>query len=252
MQDDISLIPARERTLPPGCRLVEGDCFAYMAGVDDGEVDHVISDPPYGETTHKGARTTKSGPEFGAEKLVHFDSITDDQFIDLCRTAVRVAKRWVVMTCEWRHAVAAEQALPKEFVRCGVWVKPDSMPQLTGDRPGTGWEAVLMLHRQGKKRWNGGGHHAVWTHLCERGKHPTQKPLPLLREWVRQFTDPGDLILDPFAGSGTTGEAALLEGRRCVLVEKDPKFADVIRARLDKPFPKPPLRDRKTGDEVIF
>lgn len=246
------LLP-RDRTLPPGCELIRGDCFGWLEDAADGAVDHVFSDPPYGEQTHKGAQTTKKKDGgFATEKLVHFDSITDDQFLWVCRRCVRAAKRWVVMTCEWRHAVAAERELGKEFVRLGVFLKPDASPQFTGDRPGTGWEAVLVLHREGKKRWNGGGHHAVWSHNCERGLHPTQKPVALLRQWVRQFTDPGELILDPFAGSGTTGEAALREGRRCLLIEKDEKFADVIRGRLDRPFPPPPKTDRKTGDEVLF
>lgn len=64
--------------------------------------------------------------------------------------------------------------------------------------------------------------------------HPTVKPLALLRWLVRLVTPPGGLVLDPFAGSGTTGEAALLEGFRSVLVELDDKHGELIRLRLDK------------------
>jgi hypothetical protein len=118
-------------------------------------------------------------------------------------------------------------------IRCGVWLKPDSAPQFTGDRPGTGWEAVLILHREGKKSWNGGGHHATWVHGVERNNvHPTQKPLALVRKWVRDFTDPGDLILDPFGGSGTTAVAATHEGRRCLIVEKEERYCTIIRHRV--------------------
>ena len=62
-------------------------------------------------------------------------------------------------------------------------------------------------------------------------KHPTVKPIQLMRWLVRLITPPGGLVLDPFAGSGTTGVAALAEGMRAVLIERDPTFAEDIRIR---------------------
>lgn len=66
--------------------------------------------------------------------------------------------------------------------------------------------------------------------------HPTVKPLDLMRWLVRLVTPPGGLVLDPFAGSGTTAEACIVEGFRCVLIEKDQPYAELIRKRLDKPI----------------
>jgi site-specific DNA-methyltransferase (adenine-specific) len=65
--------------------------------------------------------------------------------------------------------------------------------------------------------------------------HPTVKPLALMRWLVRLVTPPGGLVLDPFAGTGTTGQACALEGFRCVLAEKDPDSAELARVRLSKP-----------------
>ena len=53
---------------------------------------------------------------------------------------------------------------------------------------------------------------------------------------VRLVTPPGGLVLDPFAGSGTTAEACIVEGFRCVLIEKDPAYAELVRTRLRKPI----------------
>lgn len=64
--------------------------------------------------------------------------------------------------------------------------------------------------------------------------HPTVKPVPLKRWLVRLVTPPGGLVCDPFAGSGTTGEACIVEGFRCVLIEKDPASVELIRTRLRK------------------
>lgn len=214
-------------------RVICGDALEVLPTLPDGCVDHVITDPPYSEKIHSGARSTRPGVDLTVVKLVTFASIDDDAFLALSRESIRVARRWVFMTCDWRHAARAEREMPLEFIRCGVWVKPDAAPQFTGDRPGAGWEAILILHRKGRKRWNGGGHHATWSHGVERSNvHPTQKPIALVRKWVRDFTDPGDLILDPFAGSGTTGVAAIAEGRRCILIERDPTYAELCRKRV--------------------
>lgn len=66
--------------------------------------------------------------------------------------------------------------------------------------------------------------------------HPTVKPVDLMAWLVRLVTPPGGLVLDPFAGSGTTAEACIVEGFHCVLVEKDPAYAELIRTRLRKPI----------------
>jgi hypothetical protein len=65
---------------------------------------------------------------------------------------------------------------------------------------------------------------------------PTVKPLDLMRWLVRLITPPGGTVLDPFAGTGTTGEAALIEGFRSVLVERDPSAVELIKTRLSKPI----------------
>jgi DNA modification methylase len=201
------------------------DCMEVLPTHAD--VDHVITDPPYGEATHKGARTMAHK---GA--LIDFSHISDGQFMSVVDHSVRLGRRWVVMTCEWRHAAALEHSA-KPLVRLGVWIKPNGAPQFTGNRPGQGWEAVAILHRNGRKRWNGGGHHAVWQNNIVSGNHPTEKPVALLSKWVQQFTDAGETILDPFMGSGTTGVAAVQMGRRFIGIERDPRHFDTACRRIE-------------------
>lgn len=202
-----------------------GDCLELLPMLP--KVDCVITDPPYGEKTHSGART-----DSGETKLIEFSSIDDETFQRVCKLSVEAARRWVIMTCEWRHAANAENAgLP--VIRVGVWIKPNGMPQMTGDRPAMGWEAVLMLHREGKKRWNGGGNPAVWTFNKENGEHPTTKPQPLLRKWLQQFTDKEETILDPFCGSGSTGVACVGMGRHFIGIEIEPKYFDIACERIE-------------------
>jgi DNA modification methylase len=66
--------------------------------------------------------------------------------------------------------------------------------------------------------------------------HPTVKPLDLMRWLIRLVTPPGGVVLDPFAGSGTTGEAAIHEHKRAILIEREPTYLPLIVSRLSKPM----------------
>ena len=71
--------------------------------------------------------------------------------------------------------------------------------------------------------------------------HPTPKPVELIRRIVETTTNPGDVILDPFAGSGTTGEACIKTGREFILIEKDPKYVAIIEKRIRATQPPLPM-----------
>jgi site-specific DNA-methyltransferase (adenine-specific) len=220
-----SILPATLKKQIGDSVIYRADSFEIMPALND--VDVILTDPPYNSKTHKGARSARSL----AKSQIDFDSLSDNQFIEFCANAITLARRWVVMSCAWQHAARLDEAgVP--LVRLGVWHKPNGAPQFTGDRPGTGWEAIAILHREGRKRWNGGGHHAVWVCNVERGPHPTQKPLPLLLDWVTKFSEPGETILDPFMGSGTTGVACEMLGRKFIGIEKDPKYFAMACERI--------------------
>ena len=216
--------------------LWHGDCRDVMANLGDRSVDCVITDPPYDARTHKGAKTNK-GAGHGV-KAVHFDAFTHERQIETFAELARITRRWVVTTLATSTAFRFDLDPPPGLrcLRVGAWVKPNPMPQISCDRPGQGWEPILFLHREDvKPTWNGGGRHGVWTHPVVQGEgHPTVKPLPMVADWVRLFTDPGDLILDPFAGSGTTLRAAKDEGRRAIGVELDERYCEVIAKRLSQ------------------
>lgn len=230
--------------------LVLGDCLEGMARLADRSVDHVISDPPYSEWTHAKVRRGGSvhvpdategvkRPVISTSKVLGFAALSDETRNAAAVQFARLCRRWVLVftddqgIAEWRYSL---EAAGLENVRVGAWVKPGACPQFTGDRPATGWEAIVIAHRPGKKRWNGGGKHGVWTFPIVSGGsdrlHTTQKPEALMEALVRDFTDPGDLILDPFAGSGTTGVAALRNGRRFIGWERDPKYHAIATKRL--------------------
>jgi len=215
--------------------IYHADCREVLPTLE--RVDHVITDPPYSEATHSGARSLVDDKRYGGtgENVVRIDfgSTSADEIRAVFEAAS--PRRWTIATIDWRHMLPLEQCPPSgsRFVRFGVWVKPNGAPQFTGDRPATGWEAIAFLHADaGKMRWNGGGKRAVWTFVTAHAEHPTAKPLSLMCALISDFTDPGDLILDPFGGSGTTARAAKDLGRRCILIEREERWAEVAAKRM--------------------
>jgi DNA modification methylase len=235
------------------------DCLDVMMQANDQSVDHVLTDPPYSDALYERFRTNanrgpraigkrggvskagnkactswdqgKSAALLGARLIGAIDEILEPAAYHF----MRLSRRWVVTFHDCEIAHRWRFAFGPSYVRSGVWVKTNPVPQLSGDRPGQGFEPVTIAHRKGRKRWNGGGKAAVWRHAAEtsskRPDHPCPKPLSLMRELIEQFTDPDDLVLDPFCGSGTTGVAALELGRRFVGIERNPKFAALARRR---------------------
>lgn len=228
--------------------VVEGDCHTQL--VCGGRlVDHVISDPPYSQRTSDNARTNKNkAPQSEAHSFISFggvDAQCEARFLSGC------AKRWAVAFCALEQLGDYERGAGASWVRAGVWAKPDGAPQFTGDRPAQSAEGVAIMHAPGRKRWNGGGGRALWTFSVVQSRadfdHPTPKPVDLMLRLIEQFTDPGEVVLDPFCGSGTTGVACLRLGRRFIGIEKDAHYAAVARERLAAEAQGLTLRDARAG-----
>ena len=220
--------------------LYHGDCREVLASLDDQSIDCVITDPPYSDRTHEMTRSNSNGAKRHGNRVLSgtfgFDSITAEDLSEVMTECGRISRRWVVANMDYRHAFAFTETPPRglRLLRVGVWVKTNPNPQISGDRPAQGWEAIAYMHRTDlRPSWNGGGRAAnfVMPNAQNHG-HPTTKPLDMVRQFVQWFTNPGDVILDPFSGSGTTLRAAVDEGRRAIGVELDERYCEVIAKRL--------------------
>lgn len=224
------------------------DCLDEQYGLPSlptDSIDVTITDPPFEAECHTLQRRTKRAGADGSwnsfeNEALSFAAITPEIRAAVAREIARVTKRWVIVFCqieaamEWRRVFEAEGLVYK---RTGLWIKPDGQPQYTGDRPGMGYETILCMHKKGRSRWNGGGRHGVWTFnkigpMDRKRIHETQKPVALMEALVRDFSDPGEVILDPFTGSATTGVAAKRLGRSFRGWEMDETWAQKAAARL--------------------
>ena len=238
----------------PWC-VVHADNADVLPLIPDRGVTHVITDPPFTSRTSKNARTNHNwAPQSDAHAFIDFDGVIPGEFVS---KILRVSSRWVVAFCALEqlgeYATAAGE---KQWVRAGVWGKPDGAPKFTGDRPAQAAEGIAIMHRPGKMRWNGGGSRGLWLHSVVQSRaefdHPTPKPLDLMLDLVELFTDPGDVVLDPFCGSGTTGVACIRLGRRFIGIEKNAKYATVAQERLAAESQGLNLRDARAGQLPMF
>lgn len=217
------------------------DPVAGLASLADDSIDIIATDPPYNEHVDANSLRGRGRRPGGVKKDLGFAPIGVGEMEVLADQFVRVCKRWVLVFCaeeqahDWRGALTSAGL---EYVRCGIWLKDGATPQFTGDRPGQAFEAIVIAHRPGKKRWNGGGKLGVWrssTAYREQDAmiHTTQKPESLMRALLADFSEPGEVVLDPFMGSGTTGAAARSMGRGFVGWEINDRYFGAAQSRIE-------------------
>jgi hypothetical protein len=220
-----------------------GDCREILPTLE--AVDHSIFDAPYAPRAMHNARSQKNITHRRDGKIYEFgySALDRDTRVSVAREVARLTQRWVASWCDiesahrWRGCLVSSGL---RYVRTGVWVRENGAPQFSGDRPAQGVEACVITHRDGcRMRWNGGGRPASWIGPIVNAngagrEHSSPKPEWLMVQQVAQFTDIGDLILDPFGGSGTTAVAAKRLGRRCILIEREEKYCEVAAKRLSQ------------------
>lgn len=213
----------------PGWSLTLGDCLQGMRRLADSSVDVVITDPPYEAEAHeKGKRQGKPsgrgkeerGKQYErvADQEFDFKPITNDERIAVSLEFGRVARVAVAVFCQVEGAMLWRAALELGglvYRRTIPWVKPDAMPCLHGRWPGQAMEAIVLAMKPGAVVPIG-GKARYYNSMRSRGDaraHDTAKPLSLMMQMVEDFSEPGQSILDAYAGSGTTGVAAIAQGR---------------------------------------
>ena len=197
--------------------LIQGDCLDILPTL--GRVDAVITDPPYGinvDTSWLSALHVQRGkPANKSDALL----VNDNGLLDV--HWLYEFKKWLVFGFPYIQAPMATGWL--------VW---DKWPGVNGGGLGNpiemaatnGWKGFKIL----RVLWAGYYRDAGEV----RYEHPTQKPLRLIREIIETITQPGDLILDPFMGSGTTLRAAKDLGRKAIGIEVDERYCEIAAKRL--------------------
>ena len=222
-------------------QVITGDCLDVLPTLAAGSVDAVITDPPYGIAYASSWKTRMNGEprntraNFGSD-VFNADWIPDAYYLLKEDAYLYCFTRWDVIHL-WRDAfIAAGFRVGQRL----VWNKQHwGMGDLR--HYGSQTEDVLVVYKGAPAMFYGGtgrrGNLFSFNKMfLPEGQvdHPTQKPVALMAEFVRDSTAMGATILDPFCGSGSTGVACVQTGRRFIGIEIDPGYADIARARIDK------------------
>lgn len=240
----------------------EGNCMQQLTSIDS-PVDMIFADPPYFLSSGNG--TVKIGNRYISFDKGDWDRVRskeevyrfNHQWLSLCRDKLKDSGTiWVCGTYHNIYEVAnCMKDLGYKILNMIIWQKSDPPETLTNQRFNFSAEYIIWARKweniphffnfELMKAMNNGVNMpdvwklpapGVWEKTC--GKHPTQKPLRLLYRIISASTRPGDTILDPFAGSGTTGIAANLMNRKFIGIENDPKFIELSNRRrqdIEKP-----------------
>lgn len=247
-------------------QVIHSDALKVLAELPDESVDFVFSDPPYflsndGFTVKSGRAVSVNKGEwdrsqgFDEELLFHEKWISD---------ALRVLKpNGSLAISGTYHSIYkcgfVLQKLGSRVINEIIWFKPNGAPALAGRNFTASHETIIWASKTKKSKhtfnysesraWSAPGDvllrtgkqmRSVWsiptTPKREKvyGTHPTQKPMELLNRLVAMCTKPGDSVLDPFCGSGTTGVACVLQSRNFIGIDSDVGYVSLTKLRITK------------------
>ena len=236
--------------------LYQGDSLKLLAQMPPDCVDMIFADPPYflsngGITCHAGKMVSVNKGDWDRSQGADANHEFNRDWLAACQRVLKPdGTIWVSGTSHVIHSVGfAMQQLGFKLLNDISWVKPNPPPNLSCRYFTHATETIIWAAKSKKSRhkfnyglmkeMNGGKQmQSVWRIAAPAraekrfGKHPTQKPVVLLERILRAASNEGDLVLDPFMGSGTTAIAALRLRRVTVGIEQESSYLDLALARV--------------------
>jgi len=237
-------------------RIYQGDCLEILSSIPENSVDLVFADPPYflsngGITCHAGKMVSVNKGEWDKSRGPDANHEFNRAWLAACQRVLKPnGSIWVSGTAHVIHSVGfALQQLGFKLLNDISWVKPNPPPNLSCRYFTHATETIIWAAKNAKSRHTfnykllkeanrGKQMKSVWEirppESWEKkfGKHPTQKPVALLERILLASTNEGDLVLDPFSGSGTTLLAAFRLRRHALGCELSAEFLTLSLRRI--------------------
>lgn len=245
-------------------KIIKGDCIENLKKLPDESVDLIFADPPYFMQTEGELHRTNGAKFQGVED--EWDKFSDyREYDEFCTAWLKECKRvmkknssiWVIGSFQNIYRIGyIMQNLGFWILNDVIWSKPNAVPNFGGTRFQNSHETLLWCTKNKNAKYifnyktmkhlnNGKQEKSVWNiGICignerikdKKGKkvHSTQKPEKLLYNVIISSSRPGDIVLDPFFGTGTTGAMAKLTGRNYIGIEREEEYINVAQERIDR------------------
>lgn len=245
-------------------KIIKGDCIENLKKLPDESVDLIFADPPYFMQTEGELHRTNGAKFQGVED--EWDKFSDyREYDEFCTAWLKECKRvmkknssiWVIGSFQNIYRIGyIMQNLGFWILNDVIWSKPNAVPNFGGTRFQNSHETLLWCTKNKNAKYifnyktmkhlnNGKQEKSVWNiGICignerikdKEGKkvHSTQKPEKLLYNVIISSSRPGDIVLDPFFGTGTTGAMAKLTGRNYIGIEREEEYINVAQERIDR------------------
>jgi site-specific DNA-methyltransferase (adenine-specific) len=230
-------------------KTINANCFDELSKIESNSIDCIITDPPY--LISRTSNFTNYSDDIKDELKLKYGKLSidfgqwDKDEIDwnyLFKEYYRILKKGgsiILFFDIWKSNLIKDAAELNKFKQPRVcqWIKNNPVPvNSKSNYLSNAIEFFFTFVKAGKPTFNSEYDNGIYRYpICngkERFDHPTQKPLELIKDLINKHTNKGDLILDTFAGTGTTGHAAILLEREYILIEKDIDYFDIIEKRL--------------------
>jgi len=213
--------------------IIQGDCLKVMKDWLDNCVDLVLTDPPYG---------------VGVDYDIYDDTEQNwfDMFMDAVPEMNRVGRMTIMPSCQINRLSWIYKALPPDWLVC--WHKGST--GCSGYIGFNDWEPLLVYGRNKNQLYMHDFFQCTPTDFSNG--HPCPKPVHWALWLIERASDPNDIILDPFCGSGTTCVAAKMLGRRYIGIDISEKYCEIARQRLEAVDTGVPVKEQKQGQQPLF
>lgn len=231
--------------------IINEDCLNYLGKIKSNSVDLILIDPPYlisrtsGFSNYSDETSDDLKKKYGNISIDfgYWDKL-ELNWLVLLTEYKRILKKGgtlIIFYDVWKLNEIKEIADELKFKQPRIcsWIKNNPVPINSSiNYLSNAVEYFITFVKGGKPTFNSKYDNGVYNYpIChgkERLAHPTQKPLKLMMDLIEKHSNPGDLVLDSFAGTGTVGEACEILNRDYILIEKDENYFELIKQRLFK------------------
>lgn len=220
-------------------QLYQGDCLEVMKNIEDGSIDLVVTDPPYEIATTGAGMYKQADKQYVKELNGMKDGFSEEVLDELCRVMKKIN---IYFFCSQKQIIPLLDYFVKKK-KCNwnilSWHKTNPIPAC-GNKYLTDTEFILFFREKGVKVYGSFDTKRTWytTPLNQSDKkkygHPTVKPLSILENLVVNSSQEGEVVLDCFMGSGSTGIAALNTNRNFIGIELDEGYFKIAKERIEE------------------